>query len=70
MKRYAIVLEPDSPEDGYTVTGPALPGYITQGSTVEQCIERAHQAIRGYIESLRVAGAGREGTFPDDYDYY
>jgi len=56
MRRYTIILEADSEEEGYTVTIPALPGCITQGDTVEQCIDRAHEAIRGYVESLRAAG--------------
>jgi len=45
MKKYTIILEPDLEEGGYTVTVPALPGCITQGETVEQCIERAREAI-------------------------
>ena len=56
MKKYTIILEPDLEEGGYTVTVPALPGCITQGETIEQCIERAQEAIAGYIESLREAG--------------
>jgi antitoxin HicB len=51
-RRYTIILEPDPEEGGYTVTVPALPGCITQGETIEQCIERAREAIAGYIESL------------------
>lgn len=56
MKKYTIILEPDLEEGGYTVTVPALPGCITQGETIEQCIERAQEAIVGYIASLRAAG--------------
>ena len=52
MRKYTIILEPDPEEGGYTVTVPALPGCITQGETIEQCIERAREAIAGYIESL------------------
>ena len=52
MRRYTSILEPDPEEGGYTVTVPALPGCITQGETIEQCIERAREAIAGYIESL------------------
>ncbi len=52
MRNYTIILEPDFDEGGYTVTVPALPGCITQGETVEQCIERAREAIEGYIETL------------------
>ena len=51
MRKYTIILEPDPEVGGYTVTVPALPGCITQGETVEQCIERAQEAITGYIES-------------------
>jgi len=43
-------------EGGYTVTVPALLGCITQGETIEQCIERAREAIAGYIESLIADG--------------
>jgi len=56
MRKYTIILEPDTEEGGYTVTVPALPGCITQGETIEQCIERAQEAIAGYIESLRADG--------------
>ncbi len=56
MQNYTIILEPDHDEGGYTVTVPALPGCITQGESTEQCIERAREAIIGYIESLQLAG--------------
>jgi antitoxin HicB len=56
MRKYTILLEPDPEEGGYTVTVPALPGCITQGETIEQCIELAQEAITGYIESLQAAG--------------
>lgn len=56
MRAYTIILEPDVEEGGYTVTVPALPGCITQGETVEQCIERAREAIEGFIESLKADG--------------
>lgn len=53
MRTYTMILEPDMEEGGYTVTVPALPGCITQGETVEQCVERAREAIEGFIESLK-----------------
>ena len=56
MRKYTIILEPDLEEGGYTVTVPALPGCITQGETIEQCIERAWEAIAGYIESQNADG--------------
>ena len=55
-RQYAIILHPDAEEGGYTVTVPALPGCVTQGETVTQCIERAEEAIAGYIESLEKHG--------------
>lgn len=55
-RRYTIVLEPDLEQGGYTVTVPALPGCVTQGETVEECAERAREAIAGYIESLAARG--------------
>ena len=56
MRKYTIILDPDPEEGGYTVTVPALPDCITQGETIEQCIERAQEAIAGYIESLEAEG--------------
>lgn len=56
MREYTILLEPDPENEGYTVTVPALLGCITQGKTIEQCIERAHEAINGYIKSLQSEG--------------
>ncbi len=53
---YTIVLVPNAGEGVYTVTVPALPGCVTQGRTVEECIERAKEAIAGWIEGARLAG--------------
>lgn len=48
---YRITLRKE-PESGYTVLVPALPGCVTYGKTVEEAIEMAKDAIRGYVESL------------------
>jgi predicted RNase H-like HicB family nuclease len=56
QRRYTIILDPDFEDGGYTVTVPALPGCVTEGETVEQCLERAREAIEGYIESLVARG--------------
>ncbi|TAK31371.1 MAG: type II toxin-antitoxin system HicB family antitoxin [Chloroflexota bacterium] len=56
MRRYTIILEADAEEGGYTVIIHALPGCVTQGETVDDCIERAKEAIAGYIESLEAHG--------------
>ena len=55
-KRYTIVLEPNYPEEGYTVRVPALLGCITYGRTKEEALERAKEAIEGFIEGLEKAG--------------
>jgi predicted RNase H-like HicB family nuclease len=53
---YTIILEPDTEEGGYVVTVPALPGCVTEGDTYAEAIAMARDAIRGYIESLKLAG--------------
>jgi len=37
---------------GYTVTVPVLPGLITEGRTLEEAKDMAHEAIRCYLEGL------------------
>jgi len=44
------------PEGGFTVTVPTLPGCITYGETVDECITNAKEAIELYIESLGADG--------------
>ena len=55
-KKYTIVLEPNYLEEGYTVRVPILPGCITYGRTREEALERAKEAIEGFIEGLQKAG--------------
>lgn len=55
-RQYTIVLDPNPEEGIYTVTAPALPGCLTQGTTVEECIERAREAIAGWIASAEAHG--------------
>jgi len=55
MHTYSIVLDPD-PDGGYTVTVPALPGCITEGDTVEECLANAREAIELYIEGVIAQG--------------
>ena len=55
-KKYTIILGPNYPEEGYTVRVPALPGCITYGRTREEALERAKEAIEGFIEGLQKAG--------------
>ena len=55
-RRYTVILEPNYPEEGYTVRVPALPGCITYGRTKEEALERAREAIKGFIEGLEKMG--------------
>jgi predicted RNase H-like HicB family nuclease len=48
-----ILIHPgDANEAGYWVEVPALPGCFTQGQTIEECQERAEDAVRRYVEGL------------------
>jgi antitoxin HicB len=56
QRHFTIVLDPNPDEGTYTVTVPALPGCLTQGTTVQECIERAKEAITGWIASAEAHG--------------
>jgi predicted RNase H-like HicB family nuclease len=53
---YTIFLDPDVEEGGYTVTVPYLPGCVTEGETIEECLVMARDAIALYVASLVDAG--------------
>ena len=53
---YTIVLQPWDDGRGYTVIVPSLSGCITQGSTKEEALANAKEAIMCHIEGLRKAG--------------
>jgi predicted RNase H-like HicB family nuclease len=46
-----IVLEP-SPEGGYTVYAPSLPGCISEGDSLEEALENIREAIDLYLEPV------------------
>jgi antitoxin HicB len=48
MRTYTIVAEPEA-GGGYFVTVPALPGCFTRAGTIEECRERAVEAIEVHI---------------------
>ena len=56
MRRYTILLTPDTEEGGYVVEVPALPGCRTQGDTLEEAIANAREAIAGWIEAAEKHG--------------
>lgn len=48
-RTYTIILEPEAEEGGFSVFVPALPGCVTQGETIEECIVFAREAIGLWI---------------------
>jgi len=61
MRTYTIVVEPED-AGGFMVTVPALPGCFTQGRTLDECRERAAEAIAAHIAGLRADGE----TIPEE----
>ena len=55
MRTYTIVVEPEE-GGGYFVAVPALPGCFTRGSTIDECRERAIEAIEVHIAGLQADG--------------
>lgn len=55
MRTYTIVVEPEE-DGGFLVSVPALPGCFTQGPTIEDCRERAAEAIAVHIAGLEADG--------------
>jgi predicted RNase H-like HicB family nuclease len=55
MRTYTIVVEPEQGGD-YYVTVPALPGCFTRGSSIEECRQRAVEAIEVHIAGLQADG--------------
>ena len=50
--KYRILIEQD--ENGIFVTEcPSLPGCVSQGNTRSEAITNIHDAIKGYLESLK-----------------
>lgn len=49
MKSFTVILVSDEESGGYTVNVPALPGCITDGETIDEALERAHEAISLYL---------------------
>jgi len=52
---FTVHVEPAG-DGGFVATVPALAGCVTQGDGFEQTLERAQEAIQGYLEALHKAG--------------
>lgn len=51
--KFRVIITQD--EDGiYIAECPALPGCISQGETRKQALENINDAIKGYLESLKM----------------
>lgn len=55
MSTYSIVVEPEG-SGSYMVSVPARPGCFTQGRSLEECRERAVEAIAVHIAGLEAEG--------------
>jgi antitoxin HicB len=55
VRTYTIVVEPDESGD-LVVSVPALPGCFTHGKTIDECKERAIEAIEVHIAGLVADG--------------
>lgn len=49
--KYTIIITPQKPK-GYLVTVPELPGCYTEGSTLEESLKMAPDAINSYLSVL------------------
>lgn len=56
LHKFKVVLERDEEGHAYVVSVPALPGCFTQGKTREEALDRAKEAIEGYLEALKQEG--------------
>jgi antitoxin HicB len=54
MRRYSVVLLPDAGQ--FTVVVPALPGCVTQGTTIADALDAARDAIALYLEDTAAQG--------------
>lgn len=52
--RYTVLIYPD--DGAYSVSVPALPGCVTWGSTLDDAMRSAQDAIAGHIAALRDTG--------------
>jgi predicted RNase H-like HicB family nuclease len=53
---YSLILEWDPRDDIYVVTVPELPGCRTHGSTYEEAVAQAQDAIASWVDAAREDG--------------
>ena len=64
-RSYNLIFKPE-PEGGFTVTVPALPGWVTYGRDLAEAKKMAKDAIRGYVASLKK----RREAIPQDKESF
>ena len=57
MRRYTVILTPESDCRAFNVTVPAFPGCFTWGTTVAEALKMARDAIATYLEGEEDAPA-------------
>jgi predicted RNase H-like HicB family nuclease len=50
-REYTIVITPE-PEGGFTITVPALPGYVGYAGTEDEALKLAGEGIKFHIDAL------------------
>jgi predicted RNase H-like HicB family nuclease len=55
-RSYALVIEHHPEDGGYLATFPALPGCHTWGTTYEEAVKNAEEALSVFVESLLAHG--------------
>lgn len=55
MKRFVVVIQHDS-SGKYTITVPALPGYVACGDTEDEVLELAREGIPFHLSCLAEEG--------------
>ncbi len=58
-----VILIPDEDGVGYTVEVPSLPGYISEGDTLEEALANIQDAIAEYMADMIDNGE----EVPEDY---
>ena len=66
LRTYRVALDPEPDGSAWNVSVPALAGCFTYGRTPAEALERAQEAIAGYLEALAKRG---EPIPPPDADW-
>ncbi len=53
---FAIVIEKEPEDEGYTAHSPTLPGCFSNGKTIEEARRNMHEAIQQHLLSLLAHG--------------